>query len=103
MPNLSVLVHKTFQLKVRGRLESKYEVGAEMTVKILSLAYTEDRVPEMVGEVVSRTRRQIMAEERERSIQTLLSTKDDELTGLEVMETTGKGRRVKVRYPGCLP
>ena len=96
MPNLSVPVHKTFQLKVRGRLESKYEVGAEMTVKILSLAYTEDRVPEMVGEVVSRTRRQIIAEERERSIETLLRTTDDELTGLEVREIVGKGRGVQV-------
>ena len=82
---------------ISGRLEANHTVGTELTVKIITLAYTEDGMPEIVGEVSSRTRRQIMVEERERSIQTLLNTIDDELTGLEVQDISGKGRGVKVR------
>ena len=94
---VSVSVHDTFPIIISGRQEPIHRVGAEITVKILTLEYTEEGMPQMVGELSRRTRRQIMVEERERNIQTLLNTIDDELTGLEVQDIPGKGRGVKVR------
>ena len=95
--NFSVAVHENFPIVISSRLGPRHREDGQVTVRILSVSYTEDGAPQLTGETVIGTRRQVLAEEREMNIKTLLSNTDDELTGLEVQEITGKGKGIKVR------
>ena len=84
---------------LNNAVANRYKVGQEITVKVKAVYYTRD-VPQLVGEIVPGTKRQVMVEVDRRKIKTLLDTEDDELTGLEVVEVAGKGRGVRAVHRG---
>jgi len=91
----TVLVNSMFPLEVSGSVGGRHPVGGDLTVKLQTVTYLSGGEPHLVGEAARGTSRQILAEQTERNIKSLLSSSDDELTGLEVRDIPGKGRGVK--------
>ena len=88
------MVNDTFIMLINKTVAGKHKVGQQIIVKVQAVSYTKG-VPTLVGETVPGTRRQVMVGVESRKIKTLLDTKDDELTGLEVVEVAEKGRGVR--------
>ena len=87
-------VNETFKMFISNTVSARHQEGQEITVRVLAVSYRSG-VPELVGEAVTATRRQVLAEMERRKIRSLLDTRDDSLTGLEVVEVAGKGRGVR--------
>ena len=87
-------VNDYFQMLVKNVVAGRHKVGQEIIVKVRTVSYTRG-VPQLGGETVPGTRRQLVVELESRKILNLLETKDDELTGLEVVEVAGKGKGVR--------
>ena len=90
----TAVVNDTFMMLINKTVADKHKVGQQIIVKVQAVSYTKG-VPTLVGETVPGTRRQVMVGVESRKIKTLLDTKDDELTGLEVVEVAEKGRGVR--------
>ena len=88
-------------MRITNILGTKHEVGGQINVKISSVSYSPDGMPDMVGEAMTGTLRNVMVEEKKRNLETLLGFTNDEMTGLEVEEIPGKGQGVKVRARLC--
>ena len=90
----TAIVNESFMILLNNAVAERDKVGQEITVKVKAVYYTRG-VPQLVGETVPGTKRQVMMEVDRKNIKTLLDTEDDELTGLEVVEVAGKGRGVR--------